>query len=141
MADGRHRQSDPCSASRRLRHAPTLRFAQAAPVSHPLQAREAPRPNLCGRCEAVCCRLTVTLMPGDVVPHWLVMEQENGPASMAKGEDGWCVALDRNSMRCTIYEQRPKLCRTYLMGGRLCHHERAEWVAAHSRDGIPFVWA
>ncbi len=97
--------------------------------------------NLCSRCEAICCRLTVTLMPGDDPPHWLVAEHENGPATMAKDDDGWCVALDRNSMRCTIYEQRPTLCRTYLMGGRLCRHERATWVAAHKRDGIPFVWA
>lgn len=97
--------------------------------------------NLCSRCEAICCRLTVPLMPGDDPPHWLIEDHENGPATMAKGDDGWCIALDRNSMRCTIYEQRPTLCRTYRMGGRLCRHERTAWVAAHSRDGIPFVWA
>lgn len=110
-------------------------------MSAAVDSQPNPKRNLCGRCEAVCCRLTVTLLPGDDVPHWMVAEQENGPASMAKGEDGWCVALDRNSMRCGIYEQRPRLCRTYLMGGRLCRYERAEWAASHHRQGIPFVWA
>ncbi|HRQ65070.1 MAG TPA: YkgJ family cysteine cluster protein [Xanthomonadaceae bacterium] len=144
MADDRHCPTNLCTALRRQRRYPALPVAQAAqsvPVSRPPRREEAPGPNLCGRCEAVCCRLTVTLLPGDDPPHWLVLDQDDGPSSMAKGEDGWCVALDRNSMRCTIYDKRPRLCRTYLMGGRLCHHERKEWAAAHGHPGIPFVWA
>jgi uncharacterized protein len=98
------------------------------------------RGDLCSHCEAVCCRLTVVLMPDDRVPVWLVREDEHGPDTMARGEDGWCVALDRNTMRCSIYDTRPQLCRNFSMGGPYCVDEREIWAAKHSREGIPFVW-
>lgn len=97
-------------------------------------------PELCSHCEAVCCRLTVVLMPEDRVPMWYVAEDEFGPDTMAKGDDGWCVALDRDSMRCSIYEQRPQICRKFAMGGSYCRSERSEWVASHGKREIPFVW-
>lgn len=81
----------------------------------------------CEDCEAVCCRLTVLLMPGDAVPSWLTIEDEHGLEQMAKGDDGWCVALDRDSLRCTIYRNRPDVCRSYDMGGSFCRDERAGW--------------
>jgi Fe-S-cluster containining protein len=81
----------------------------------------------CNTCEAVCCRLTVYLMPDDAVPAWLSVHDEHGMEQMAKGDDGWCVALDRNSMRCTIYEQRPGVCRKFAMGGPYCRDERDTW--------------
>lgn len=85
-------------------------------------------PNIrCDDCEAVCCRLTVLLMPGDAVPTWLTAQDEHGLEQMAKGDDGWCVALDRDSMRCTIYRNRPDVCRTYDMGGSFCRDERDGW--------------
>jgi uncharacterized protein len=101
---------------------------------------DAGRDDLCSHCEAVCCRLTVVLMPDDRIPPWLVAEDDNGPDTMARGDDGWCVALDRQTMRCTIYEQRPAICRSFAMGGPYCLDERAEWAASHSNRGIPFVW-
>jgi uncharacterized protein len=96
--------------------------------------------DLCSHCEAVCCRLTVVLMPDDRVPRWFVAEDEHGPDTMAKAADGWCVALDRDSMRCTIYERRPQICRSFSMGGAYCRDERSQWAQEHTRDGIPFVW-
>jgi Fe-S-cluster containining protein len=81
----------------------------------------------CDTCEAVCCRLTVLLMPDDAVPSWLTAHDEHGLEQMARGDDGWCVALDRYSMRCTIYEQRPGVCRKFAMGGPYCRDERDAW--------------
>jgi Fe-S-cluster containining protein len=34
-------------------------------------------------------------------------------AILKKGDDGLCVLLDRESMKCTIYENRPKVCKDY----------------------------
>ena len=80
----------------------------------------------CRVCEAVCCRLPVLLIPADRVPAWLTWEDEYGLAQMAQGDDGWCIALDRDTLMCTIYQSRPDACRDYAMGGTLCQQERAE---------------
>lgn len=48
---------------------------------------------------------------------------------MRRLADGWCAALDRNTMRCTIYEQRPDICRDYEMGDNACLEERAAYFA------------
>lgn len=81
----------------------------------------------CDNCDAVCCRLTVILMPEDRVPNQFVVEDERGTQMLAKGEDGWCQALDLNTMRCTIYDMRPTTCRKFAMGGPYCRSERAAW--------------
>jgi len=46
---------------------------------------------------------------------------------MGKADDGWCAALDREHMRCGIYERRPLVCREFEMGGDDCQAERAAW--------------
>ena len=81
----------------------------------------------CTSCEAVCCRLTVVLMPDDHVPEWLIERDEHGFETVAKGEDGWCVAIDPNTSRCTIYDERPTICRKYAMGSPSCRDERRKF--------------
>ena len=49
---------------------------------------------------------------------------------MGKADDGWCAALDREHMRCGIYERRPLVCREFDMGGDDCLAERAAWQRA-----------
>ena len=49
----------------------------------------------CDSCDAVCCRLTVVVMPEDQVPRHMVERSELGLEVMAHGEDGWCVAVDQ----------------------------------------------
>ena len=34
-------------------------------------------------------------------------------AILKKGKDGLCVLLDRETMKCKIYEDRPKVCKDY----------------------------
>lgn len=92
----------------------------------------------CADCDAVCCRLTVVLLPGDSVPAWLTDSDEHGLEIMAKGDDGWCAALDRNTMRCTIYAQRPQVCREFAMGGGSCRDERMAWFGT-SAGAIPIT--
>jgi uncharacterized protein len=96
---------------------------------HPLSGpHESVDPAIrCDACEAVCCRLDVILLPGDSVPAWLTDRDEHGMELMAKANDGWCVALDRTSMRCTIYARRPFVCAEFAMGGSSCSDERDAW--------------
>jgi Fe-S-cluster containining protein len=44
--------------------------------------------------------------------------------TMARLADGWCVALDRNTMKCRIYAKRPLVCREFEMGSHECRVER-----------------
>lgn len=79
----------------------------------------------CSRCAACCCRMPVLVMCDPLVPERYIEKDESGMTFMAQGEDGWCVALDRNTLRCTIYELRPQICRDFDMGGIDCQEVRA----------------
>ncbi len=81
----------------------------------------------CRRCEAVCCRLPVLLLPGDRPPPRYVDVDDHGLAMMARGDDGWCLALDRASMSCGIYPDRPQICRDFAMAGPDCRSERVDY--------------
>ena len=70
------------------------------------------------------------VLPGDAPPEHFLDEDADGYLIMAKADDGWCVALDRGSLRCTIYAVRPLLCRVFGAGSPECLEERAA-------DGLP----
>ena len=74
----------------------------------------------CATCAASCCRLEVMLMGEDDIPRHLCTEDQWGGSVMRRLRDGWCAALDRQSMRCTIYQRRPEICRDYEMGSSDC---------------------
>jgi Fe-S-cluster containining protein len=80
----------------------------------------------CSRCDAVCCRLTVVVMPEDNVPGHL-LERRDGLTVMARDEEGWCVALDSSRMCCSIYESRPDVCRRFVMDGPYCRSVREDY--------------
>ena len=79
----------------------------------------------CASCEACCCRLEVLLITDTGVPDNFVEIDRWGGSRMSRLDDGWCSALDRNTMRCMIYENRPKVCRDFEMGEYECISERA----------------
>lgn len=79
----------------------------------------------CNQCEAMCCRLTVYVMSDDPTPEYLVDQDENGMDVMRRMDDGWCTALDRDRMCCSIYALRPQVCRDFDMGGLDCREVRA----------------
>jgi Fe-S-cluster containining protein len=81
-------------------------------------------PITCANCEACCCRLEVLLITDTGVPDRFIATDQWGGATMARLDDGWCAALDRNTLMCSIYEQRPLVCRELEMGGRECIVER-----------------
>jgi len=61
------------------------------------------------------------------VPDRYVDEIEGQVPVMHRLEDGWCAALDRNTMMCRIYEVRPLICREFEMGEPDCVDERDKW--------------
>ena len=63
-------------------------------------------------------------MGDDAIPPELTEQDQWDGWVMTRLEDGWCVALDRNTMRCTIYERRPMICSDYQVGGSDCIEER-----------------
>ena len=79
----------------------------------------------CANCEACCCRLEVMLITDTGVPDSYIETDQWGGMRMVRLDDGWCVALDRNTMMCTIYAVRPKVCRDFEMGEHECIAERA----------------
>ncbi|MFC1684404.1 YkgJ family cysteine cluster protein [Pseudomonadota bacterium] len=89
------------------------------------EATTLPDPEVsCANCEACCCRLEVMLITDTGVPDSFVEMDKWGGMTMARLEDGWCSALDRNTMMCTIYEKRPWVCREFEMGSYECISER-----------------
>lgn len=78
----------------------------------------------CSTCDAACCRLQVLLIGDSEVPEYLVEWSEWGGQVLRRLEDGWCAGLDRTTLRCTIYAQRPQVCRDFEMGGDECIEER-----------------
>jgi Fe-S-cluster containining protein len=81
----------------------------------------------CSTCQACCCQLPVRVLPGDDPPEHFLDEDEDGYLIMGKHDDGWCLALDRDTMRCTIYARRPFVCGEFAEGGSDCADVRADW--------------
>ncbi|MBW8182514.1 YkgJ family cysteine cluster protein [Shewanella nanhaiensis] len=80
----------------------------------------------CGTCQACCCRLQVLIISDTGVPDEHIEEAEWGGEVMRRLDDGWCSALDRETKMCTIYEQRPWICREFEMGSYECKTERTD---------------
>jgi len=64
-------------------------------------------------------------MGEDDVPAKYTARDQWGGWVMLRRADGWCAALDRHTLRCTIYAVRPIACRDYPAGEGDCLVERA----------------
>ena len=74
----------------------------------------------CGNCAARCCRFEVFLITDTGVPEEHILHDEYGTQTMLRMDDGWCSALNRKTMQCSIYQYRPWLCREFEMGSVEC---------------------
>lgn len=67
-------------------------------------------------CKAVCCRLRFALTVGEI---------ESGPVKWDLGKpyynrqdaDGYCHRMDAGRCSCTVYADRPSVCRSYSCAG------------------------
>lgn len=80
----------------------------------------------CSSCQACCCRLEVMIISDTGVPEKHIAHDEWGGETMRRLEDGWCSALDRETYMCTIYENRPWICREFEVGSYECLVERKQ---------------
>jgi len=91
-----------------------------------IEVTELPHPEIsCASCQACCCRLEVLILTDTGVPRRYIQTDEWGGEVMARLDDGWCSALDRDTLLCTIYENRPLICREFEMGSYECKAERS----------------
>ena len=79
----------------------------------------------CTNCEACCCRLEAMILTDTGIPGHFIETDRYGAMRMIRLEDGWCSALDRNTLLCRIYAKRPLVCREFMMGGDECIAERS----------------
>lgn len=79
----------------------------------------------CANCQACCCHLEVMLISETGVPDRHIVQDEWGGESMLRLDDGWCSALDRDTLLCTIYENRPWGCRAFEVDSFECNTERS----------------
>ncbi|WP_295893301.1 YkgJ family cysteine cluster protein [uncultured Vibrio sp.] len=79
---------------------------------------------LCSNCQACCCRLEVVILTDTGVPEHHIAYDRWGGETMLRLDDGWCSAVDRETLMCTIYENRPLICREFEMGSYECRDER-----------------
>jgi Fe-S-cluster containining protein len=80
----------------------------------------------CDTCRACCCRLEVMLITDTGVPEEFIDTDDWGSEVMLRLDDGWCAAVDRDTLMCTIYENRPWICREFEMASYECEVERKE---------------
>ena len=97
----------------------------------PLTQLPSPSATSCSTCAACCCQLEVMLITDTGVPQRFIDTDAWGGEVMRRLDDGWCAALDRDSMRCTIYEVRPLICREFELGSPECHDERRGMVGIY----------
>ncbi len=80
----------------------------------------------CSTCRALCCKLEVQLVDDsdDQVPIEYTEKVDGMYTAMKQASNGYCIALNPQTMLCTIYERRPFLCREYQAGDFDCMVER-----------------
>lgn len=108
---------------------PAAALALPAAPGGTVQPGAAQAVRACEQCAACCCRLEVLLTPEDRIPAHLTCLDAWGGRSMAREADGWCVALHRDSLRCSIYAWRPFHCRAFEMGGADCQAVQQDLLA------------
>lgn len=90
-----------------------------------INLKNIPETNIsCSNCQACCCRLEVMIISDTGVPDQHIAVDEWGGETMLRLEDGLCSALDREMYKCSIYENRPWICREFEMGSYECRTER-----------------
>jgi len=89
-----------------------------------IEVKNLPEAVTCANCEACCCRLPVMLLTETGVPNGHIYVDEWGSETMLRLDDGWCSALDRDTLMCSIYERRPWVCREFEMASYECVVER-----------------
>ena len=63
-------------------------------------------------CKAICCTLQFALTKEEVQKK-IYKHNQSRPFFMARDQDGYCTHLDRGTLQCTVWSERPLRCRRY----------------------------
>ncbi|MEJ2365900.1 MAG: YkgJ family cysteine cluster protein [Deltaproteobacteria bacterium] len=73
-------------------------------------------------CRGSCCRIPFALSKQDIregIVHWSLGE----PYLIDQGRDGYCTHLNRDTLGCTVYDNRPVPCRAFD-----CRNDERIWL-------------
>ena len=83
--------------------------------------------NRLALCRGACCRLSFALTVQDL-EEGSVKWELGRPYMIRRDPDGYCHHLERENKRCTIYHQRPIVCRGYD-----CRKDKRIWADFENR--------
>ena len=63
-------------------------------------------------CRAICCSFIFALTKEEVQKGHIQWNRKR-PYFIARDEDGFCHHLDRKTLACSIWDERPQRCRQY----------------------------
>jgi hypothetical protein len=69
-------------------------------------------------CRAICCSFIFALTKEEQQKGTIQWNPKR-PYFIARDNDGYCPHLDRISLKCTIWEERPRRCQKYNCGKEL----------------------
>ena len=72
-------------------------------------------------CKAACCKLGFALSPAEVESGKIKWELGR-PYHIRQEPSGYCSHIDTGACQCTIYQDRPKVCRAYS-----CQNDSRIW--------------
>jgi len=64
------------------------------------------------QCRSICCTFQFALTKEEVQKGKIKYDPKR-PFFIARDEDGYCPHLDRQTLKCTIWSDRPLRCRRY----------------------------
>lgn len=117
-----------------LERAASQASVQVSPSVDKYQITELPQIDCAARiplCKGRCCTLTFPLSFQDL-DEGVVRWDYSRPYSIRHREDGYCVHQSPTH-GCTVYDQRPAVCRTYD-----CRNDKRIWIDFENR--IPAPW-
>lgn len=82
-------------------------------------------------CKAACCRMRFALSRQDV-EEGVVQWDFAHPYLIARGKDGYCRHLDRDTFSCSVHSARPVPCRAYD-----CRKDKRIWADFEKRIVSP----
>ncbi len=74
---------------------------------------DVPCNQVLGECRARCCTFIFALTREEVAEGRIAWNREKPFFIARDAHDGYCPHLDRDSLRCTVWEHRPLRCRRY----------------------------
>jgi Fe-S-cluster containining protein len=91
-------------------------------------------PEKCAGCGACCYGLVVEAAGGDVPFEMMTTDDKKRAVMKQRPEDKSCVALDRATGLCTIYEDRPTICREFNTDSGQCLEQVANRAKAQQNE-------